>query len=321
MLRILHKNTPSKLSMPLMYTFVFIAGLVWGVTFSLARITTHAGMHPLGLAWWQAAGGGAMLIIVCLLRRVDMRASCKLLFPMTVIGFAGSIIPGTLLFYAALHVPAGVLAITIALTPMLTYAACVVLKMDIFNPARATGVLLGFISIVLIMLPGNVEQLKASDSLASGAAGGSTTLWIALALLACCFYTIENIFVDKKVPSNIDMPLLLGGGMTIAALLMLPFVITKGAWVAITLPLNAAEWSVVAMVLFSTMAYLMFLIVIRHAGAVFASMTGYVVTLSGIFWGMLFFSEKHSHWIWLALVLMVLGMAMVTPRDKTTTPD
>ena len=315
MLRNLQKS-PYKL--PLMYAFVFIAGLVWGVTFSLARITTHAGMHPLGLSWWQAAGGGAILITVCLLTRVDIRATGKLLFPMTVIGFAGSIIPGTLLFYAALHVPAGVLAITIALTPMLTYAACVVLKTDTFKPARATGVLLGFISIVLIMLPGNVEQLQAPDDFASGS---STTLWIALALLACCFYTVENIFVDQKVPSNIDMPLLLGGGMSIAALLMLPFVIIKGAWVAIAWPLSLAEWSVLAMIVFSTLAYLMFLTVIRHAGAVFASMTGYVVTLSGIFWGMLFFSERHSYLIWLALVLMVLGVAMVTPRDKTTTPD
>lgn len=288
-----------------MYLLALGSGGIWGITFSMARIATEAGMHPLGLAWWQAAGGGLLNISICLLARAKMTPATKLLWPMTVIGFCGSVVPGTLLFYAALHVPAGILAITIAMTPMLTYIASVVLKIDPFQPKRVSGVLLGFVAIVLIMQPGNVDALKP---------GSGVTLWILLALLSCCFYTFENVFVDKRVPTHAYMPLLLGGGMLIAAALMLPFVLATGAWVTLSHPFDKAELSVLAMIVASGSAYLMYLILIRKAGAVFASMAGYVVTLSGVFWGIVIFAESHTQWIWLALVLMIIGMFLVTPR-------
>ncbi len=293
-----------------MYVIGISAGGIWGITFSLARIATEAGMHPLGLAWWQAAGGGVLNICICLFAGIRRKNIVQLLWPMTVIGFCGSVVPGTLLFYAALHVPAGILAIAIAMTPMLTYLASVVLNLEPFRSKRITGVLLGFFAIVLIMQPGNVESLQGSGT-------SGVIFWIALALLSCCFYTIENVYVDKKIPDDVYMPLLLGGGMLSAALLMLPFVVASGAWVSLTWPVDKAEGSVIAMILASGSAYLMYLILIRKAGAVFASLTGYVVTLSGVFWGIVFFAESHSHWIWLALVLMIGGMILVTPRtDK-----
>ncbi len=294
----------------LMYLFVLAAGGIWGVTFSLARIATESGLHPLGLAWWQAAGGGLMNLCFCLFARDKLKNILQLAWPMTVIGFCGSVVPGTLLFYAAVHVPAGILAISIAVTPMLTYLASVVLKVEAFKSRRVTGVLLGFIAIVLIMRPGSVESLQASEN-------SNVTFWILLALLSCCFYTLENLFVEKRISAEVYMPLLLGGGMLIAALLMLPFVVATGAWVTLSVPLDKAEWSVIFMILASGSAYLMYLILIRRAGAVFASLTGYVVTLSGVFWGIAIFAESHSQWIWLALLVMIIGMFLVTPRtDK-----
>jgi len=61
----------------------------------------------------------------------------------------------------------------------------------------------------------------------------------------------------------------------------------------------------------------MYLYLIKSSGAVFASMSGYVITLSGVYWGMAFFDESHSSWVWAALLLMLAGMAFVTPRDTT----
>jgi hypothetical protein len=50
---------------------------------------------------------------------------------------------------------------------------------------------------------------------------------------------------------------------------------------------------------------------------VFASMAGYVITLSGVFWCMLFFDEIHSTWVWSSLALMLAGMALVTPCEQS----
>jgi drug/metabolite transporter (DMT)-like permease len=53
---------------------------------------------------------------------------------------------------------------------------------------------------------------------------------------------------------------------------------------------------------------------IDRAGPLFASQVGYVVTLAGVFWGMLLFGESHSAWVWVSLVTMLAGLALVTPR-------
>ena len=68
------------------------------------------------------------------------------------------------------------------------------------------------------------------------------------------------------------------------------------------------------MTVVSRTAYVMFLYLIKMSGAVFAGMNGYIVTLAGVFWGMFFFDEQHSLWVWSALALMLVGMLLVTPR-------
>jgi drug/metabolite transporter (DMT)-like permease len=56
--------------------------------------------------------------------------------------------------------------------------------------------------------------------------------------------------------------------------------------------------------------------VIGLAGSVFASQTGYVVTLAGVIWGIVLFGETHSAWVWGSVVMMMLGLALVTPRRR-----
>lgn len=72
--------------------------------------------------------------------------------------------------------------------------------------------------------------------------------------------------------------------------------------------------SLVLLVVVSAAAYLAFLALVRLSGAVFASLTTYLITLAGVLWGMLLFGERHSLWIWAAVVLLVVGMVLVTPR-------
>ena len=299
------------------YAMALAAGLIWGVTFSLARIATEAGHHPVGLAWWQALGGGLLLLGYTLLTRTRGATLSPRLRDMIVVGLSGSVIPGTLLFYAAVHVPAGVLAITIAFVPLLTYGISLPLRIDRFSGLRVTGVLSGLVAIMLIMAPDNVAGLTvaSSDSLLS-----DPRFWIAMALLSCLFYTLENIYVDGVVPGGTDVSRLLCGGMLLAAAMLLPVVLISDAFVILSFPFDTAEWAIVVMMFVSAVAYLLYLLLIKRAGAVFASMSGYIVTLAGVFWGIVLFNEQHSVMIWLALLLMLIGMVLVTPRAQTDKP-
>jgi len=164
------------------------------------------------------------------------------------------------------------------------------------------------------MLPGS-SSVGIEDSTAASSAMASQ-IWLALALIATLAYTIENIYVDRYVGSDVTLATLLVGSFVMAVLLLLPLVWYNQAFVTLTLPLDRLDGVLILMAIVSSIAYLMFLLLIKLAGPVFASLSGYVVTLSGVFWGMALFDESHSGWIWFALFLMVFGLVLVTPKER-----
>jgi len=102
------------------YLIVLVTGVIWAATFSLAIIATQSGAHPIGLAFWQALGGALIMFLVCVAKRSWPGRSRTDWLRIIVIAFLGTALPGTLYFYAAIKVPAGILALTIATVPMLT---------------------------------------------------------------------------------------------------------------------------------------------------------------------------------------------------------
>ena len=96
----------------------------------------------------------------------------------------------------------------------------------------------------------------------------------------------------------------------------MPFIYIQDAFFAISFPFRQFEWILISLALVRSLAYVVFLYTVKIAGAVFATMAGYIITVSGVFWGILFFQEAHSNWVWASLILMMAGMALVTPRHQ-----
>jgi len=57
--------------------------------------------------------------------------------------------------------------------------------------------------------------------------------------------------------------------------------------------------------------FLLFFELIRIAGAVFVGQVAYLVTLTGLGWGYVLYGETPGHWIWLAVLLVFAGVALV----------
>lgn len=296
-----------KLYLP--YLLIFFIGTTWGMMFSLARMAVQLGASPMGLTFWQAFGGGCVLLVPCLLRGKLPTFNRQYLKHYIIISLVGTAIPSTLFFYAAAHVPAGILAITIALVPMITYVVTWVLGIDVFQIRRFAGIFLGLCAILLLSVPD------------SSLPEPGMVKWVMLSLVASCFYAMEGLYFEVKVPTGTDLIALLSASLFMTAILMAPVTYLQDAAVVLTYPLGNLEWVLMAIVLVSSTAYAAFLYAVKIAGAVFATMAGYIITISGVFWGILFFQEVHSSWVWAALVLMLVGMALVTPREQAQTKE
>ena len=60
---------------------------------------------------------------------------------------------------------------------------------------------------------------------------------------------------------------------------------------------------------------------IRSAGAVFASQSSFVVTFAGIVWSIILLGESLPFVAWFALILLVVGLIMVGPKEEAEEVD
>jgi drug/metabolite transporter (DMT)-like permease len=99
-------------------------------------------------------------------------------------------------------------------------------------------------------------------------------------------------------------------GMVLAA----PIALGTGQWVD-PLPMGRPEWALVLSSAVHALVYSSYFWLASKAGSVFAAQCSYLVTASGVFWAMLLLGERFSPLVWVALVVMLAGVALVQPRS------
>jgi len=285
-------------------SLLLFMGITWGGSLSLSKLATIHGGHPIGLAFWQTTASGFLLFTLSLVFGHLPPLKWHVLRFNLVCGITGIGLPALGLFWSAKHLPAGVVAIAFASMPLLTYALSALLKVERLEVARVIGVAIGLCAVLLLVLPeGSLPEPEKAP-------------WVLVALATSVSMSIENVFIASRRPSGLaDLPLSCGRQLA-GALALAPLALGLEKTVPLFAPWGAVQWAATGTAIASAAAYTTLLYVIRTSGAVFASQTAYVITLAGVFWGMVIFGERHSVFIWAALVLMLTGLMMVLPRRR-----
>jgi len=139
--------------------------------------------------------------------------------------------------------------------------------------------------------------------------------WVLTCLLVPLSYAVSNIYIARQRPSAIDSIALAGAMQAGSLICLLPIGLLRGLHLPIP-PAHAGDWAMIGHASFSWIGALLFFEVMRLAGPVFFSQTGFLVTLWGVFWGWLFFGEAHSVWVWAAMVSIFTGLALVTRASR-----
>ena len=176
-LRNLTGRTSKLLEEVLPWLLIVGMGVAWGLSFSLAKIAVNYGALPMGAIFWQSILSGLFLLVISALFKKRLWQGLKFLGLCAFIAVCGYIIPGIIYYYAAVHVQAGILSITITLVPLLTYGFSIPLRLEKPTFKRMTGLILGTAAILLIVIP----QGSLPDP--------SDIPWILLACLSSAFYS------------------------------------------------------------------------------------------------------------------------------------
>jgi drug/metabolite transporter (DMT)-like permease len=282
-------------------------GLAWGLSFSLARIAAVGGVHPFGICFWESALAGGLLTILVIAIGARYGRTKQTLILYVTTGLLGMIIPSVGFFYAAGHISAGLLSISSAAVPILTFLASAVIGIEKFEQRRVVGLLLGVLSIILLVAP--TESLPDPAQLP----------WVLLAFASSAAYAALSITLALWKPAGSNTLASTGGMFCAASLMMAPLAAATSSLEVFQLPWTAISLSLLGLGVINAFAYAVFFRLVEQAGPVFTSQTGNLVTLFGVGWGILIFGDRHSIWVWLSFVIMMIALALVRPR-KTAQP-
>ncbi|MCH7539756.1 MAG: DMT family transporter [Proteobacteria bacterium] len=281
---------------------LLVLGTMWGGTVALAKFVMTAGVSPIGYLFWQSLGPVIVLCPVMLKRGAVPRPTFRNIRFYMILGAIALVLANTNLYLVLARIPAGVAAVIITTSTLMTYALAVAFRMERLERRRAVGIFCGFAGALLILLP--------RTSLPSPDMAG----WIALAFLTPLAYAIGNIFAARYRPSGGSS---LGHAyflLVAVSVMLAPLVLGTGHFYPLLPPFDLVDLAVIAQIAVASIAYFMFFEILRRAGPVYFSQVGYVITVTGILWGMVFFGESHSGWVWGAVALIFAGLALIGRR-------
>lgn len=283
---------------PLAYILLVGCGVVYPLLFSVTKIASEAGVPPIGFVFWHSLLAALGLLAICLVKRELPGLSPAHLRGYLALGFLGTAAPVSLLAYVSAKLPAGLVTLVVVLSPLLTYAFALLLRMERRNLLSIAGITLGLGGVLLVVVPS--VSLPSPDMLG----------WLLLAFLAPVFFAATNIAGSLLRPPATGSFPMAAGVMVASTLLMAPIALGTGQLYLYPGPAPEGAWTALAAAAVNGGFYVAFFAIVRRAGSVFVSQFNYLVILCGFGWGALLFGERHSLYVLGAAALMVLGLAL-----------
>ncbi|WP_347310392.1 DMT family transporter [Defluviimonas sp. SAOS-178_SWC] len=286
----------------MLFAALFVIGAAWGLTTPLSKYIVLGGYRHFGIVFWQQVVAVAVLGFWLIVARRPVPLSPGSLARYAFIAMFGTILPGAAFYTAQEGLPAGLVALFIALVPMFALPLAIGLRLERPEPLRFLGILAGLAGIAMIILP--------EASLPDRAA----LVFVPFALAAPVFYAAEATGLGRLGTDGLDPVQLLFGASFIGLVLVLPFVWASGSWITPSFPMGRAGASLVVTALIHAVAYSGYVWIVGHGGAVFAAQVSYIITGTGILWSVAILGERYSLWIWGALGIVFAGLFLVQPR-------
>ncbi len=285
---------------------LLLLGTGWGLSQPLGKMAVRDGYGAFGILFWQLTIGAMILAAINLARGGRWPLHPAALRVYAIIAFVGTLVPNSIGYTAAFHLPAGVMALAIATVPMFAFPISLALRTEGFRMDRLLGLILGLGGVALIILSQGGVSMTVPP------------LWVMAALVAPFLYAVEANYVARWGTAGLDPVEVLLGASVLGSLVMGPLALASGQFIDPRPPWGVADAAVLLLSCAHSLIYTGYVWLVGRAGSVFAAQVSYLVTGTGVLWSMLLLGERYSLWIWASLVLMMAGLALVTPRPAKT---
>lgn len=276
--------------------------LIWGSSFLAIKIAVDHGVPPLTVATFRIGLGALLLLSIARARNqkwppLRTHGGAKLWLRILFLGVVGNALPFFLISWGEQSTTSQLAGILMAIIPMLVVILAHFFTHDErLNAIKLIGVALGFAGVIVLV---GVDALRGL---------GEQVLGQALIIGGCVSYSLYGV-AARRLPR-------LAPDMLIGVILLAGFVAILPFWLIIDRPWTLTwDWQGIAAVtwlgLFATgIGNLLYFILLRKAGAGFASNNNYLVPLLALIYGYFVLDEQPHLNAVAALVLILVGLAV-----------
>ena len=286
---------------------LMLMGAGWGLTQPLTKIAVSTGYGHFGLVFWQQVLAAVLLGAICLIRGFSLPRGMRQLRVYGIIAMIGTVIPNTLSYQAAVHLPSGIMSLLLSVIPMFSFAIALVLGNDQFALRRLMGLILGLVGVLIIIAP------------AVDLGQPIPVFWAGVYLVTAFFYAFEGNYLAKWGTAGLNPFQVMLGASLVGLLVITPLMLVSGQYIAPLWPLPAPQLAQVLASILHIAVYVTYVWLSVRAGAVFTAQVSYMVTGFGLLWAFLILSEAYAPTLWLALATIFAGMYLVQPRAASQT--
>ena len=268
---------------------LLLVSLFWGGSFLFLRLLIIEGMEPLQIVSMRMLLA-AVFIAPFFFMKMKKYSFYDHGFSFLLIGLLNTALPFTLFAFASVNLGAGALSILQATVPILTALILFSLYKGEYSHFKLLGVLIGFSGLFLLVGPSGELDLFSSI----------------LCVIASLSYAIAGIYLSKT-PDFMSNSFIGMGSIIVGAILLFPFIFNYyDGYVS----LSSKAWLYLALlgVINTSLAYVIFIKLIKRIGPINASFVTYLVPVSSISLGIVVLDEIFTLDMLAGSLLIFLGV-------------
>lgn len=279
------------------FIVLLLVSVLWGGSFLFVRLLVLDGLEPLQIVSIRMQLA-AIFILPFFLNKLKKYSFHDHGFSFVLIGILNTALPFTLFSYASLKLGAGTLSILQATVPILTALLLFFLYRNEFSFRKLAGVLLGFAGLLILVGP--------SSSL--------DTFSGILCVVASMSYAVAGIYL-AKTPEKLSNSFIGMGSIIVGAIIMLPFLLNYTSSLS---TISSTSWLYLALlgIINTSLAYVIFIKLIKRIGPINASYVTYFVPLSSISLGIIFLDEIITTTLLIGALMILSGVFLSNKQEN-----
>lgn len=281
---------------------VMISAL-WGSFYALIKTGTTGGIAPTAYLFWFGLGGGTVLLGIALARRSRLQFGWPYLRYCLMVGLVRFALANVVFYAAQRALPLGVMALVMAMVPIFTHAISLATRLEPVSWLRLAGIGCGFAGVALIVAPrGSLPDAELIP-------------WVLIGLIAPLLHGIGYVMLSERSRPPAADSLTIGyGTLFAAALWVAPIMLLRGEFHPLWPPFSNAELALLAHTILAGFNFYAIFELIRIAGPTYMSQANSLSVCFGVIFGIVFFAERHTLFVWAAMPLVLAGVILVTMR-------